>query len=267
MLDPRTLGFLKDLGRHKAEGWFEANRERYDAAHGDLLAATSVLIEEVGKTDGRVPWANPDPRKCLTRIRRDPRFAKGRPPDKTDVFIMLNPIGDRRGSADYFLRVEPGNCHAGASYFVTQPEPLSKIHDRIVARCAEWEGILDAPKFRKSFPKGLASPSSLVRVPRGYDPYHPAANFLRMKGFGAHHSRRGPPAGGRGRVEGRPRSDGGGTALHGLHQRGRRRPALTGAPRGITGGRPPTGDHARRRRIPGRPWPCRGGAAGSSDAR
>lgn len=187
MLDPRTLGFLKDLGRHNAKDWFEANRKRYDAEHGDLLAATSVLIEEVGKTDRRVPRANPDPRKCLTRMRRVPRFAKGRPPYKTDVFIMLNPTGDRRGSAGYFLHVEPGNCYAGASYFVTQPEPLSKIRDRIVTRFAEWEGILNDPKFRRFFPKGLASPSSLVRVPRGYDPCHPAATFLRMKGFGAHH--------------------------------------------------------------------------------
>lgn len=85
------------------------------------------------------------------------------------------------------LHVEPGNCYAGASYFVTQPEPLGRIRDGLVARFEAWQAIVEGAETRKVFPEGVESPSSLKRALRGYDPDHPAAEYLRMKGFGLHH--------------------------------------------------------------------------------
>lgn len=100
---------------------------------------------------------------------------------------MLNPTGDRQGTAGYFLHVEPGNCYAGASYFVAQSERLGKIRDHLVGRFEEWRNIVEGTVIRRVFSQGVESPSTLVRAPRGYDDDHPAATYLRMKGFGMHH--------------------------------------------------------------------------------
>jgi len=187
MLTPETLGFLRTLDRNNTKDWFDGHRDAYEAAHADLLAAAETLRDHADHYDPRAAKANPDLGKCLTRIRRDPRFSKGKPPFKTDFFLMLNPTGDRQGTAGYFLHVEPGNCYAGASYFVTQPEPLGRIRDRLVARFEAWQAIVEGAEARKVFPDGVESPTSLKRAPRGYDPNHPAAEYLRMKGFGLHH--------------------------------------------------------------------------------
>lgn len=187
MLSPDTLGFLRRLGRNNTKDWFDKHRDAYEAAYADLLAAAETLRDHADRYDPRVAKANPDLGKCLTRIRRDPRFAKGKPPFKTDFFLMLNPTGDRQGTAGYLLHVEPGNCYAGASYFVTQPEPLGRIRDRFVSRFEAWRDIVEGKEVRRVFPQGVESPSSLKRAPRGYDADHPAAEYLRMKGFGLHH--------------------------------------------------------------------------------
>jgi len=187
MLNPDTLGFLRKLDRNNTKDWFDRHRDPYEAAHNDLLAATETLRDCSDRYDPRVAKANPDIGKCLTRIRRDPRFSKGKPPFKTDFFLMLNPTGNRQGTAGYFLHVEPGNCYAGASYFVTQPEPLGRIRDQLVARFEAWQNIVEGREVRKVFPQGVECPSSLKRVPRGYDPEDPGADYLRMKGFGLHH--------------------------------------------------------------------------------
>lgn len=187
MLAPDTLSFLRKLERNNTKDWFDRHRDAYEAAHADLLAALETLRDHAERYDPRVTKANPDLGKCLTRIRRDPRFSKGKPPFKTDFFLMLNPTGNRQGTAGYFLHVEPGNCYAGASYFVTQPKPLGRIRDRLVARFEEWQAVVEGAETRRVFPGGVESPSSLKRARRGYDPDHPATEYLRMKGFGLHH--------------------------------------------------------------------------------
>ena len=82
MLSPDTLGFLRKLERNNAEDLFDSHRDAYEAAYADLLAAAETLRDHADRDDPRVVEANPDLGKCLTRIRRDPRFAKGKPPSR-----------------------------------------------------------------------------------------------------------------------------------------------------------------------------------------
>lgn len=187
MVDSATLAFLRDLGRHNSKDWFEKHRDRYDQANADLVSIASLLIEKADRYDDRVRATETDPAKCLTRIRRDPRFARGKPPYKTDVVIMLNSHPVRTETAGYFLHVEPGNCYAGASYFITQAKRLGRVRNRIVERFDEWTSIVEDRMFKAAFPQGLESPSTLKTAPRGFDPDDPAIEYLRMQGFGAHH--------------------------------------------------------------------------------
>lgn len=188
MLDPRTLDFLRNLSRNNNKEWYKANRDAYNRAHDDVVRAAGVLIDRADEYDARVTKREKDPAKCLTRLRRDPRFAREKPPYKTELIIMINSNAVREETAGYFFHVEPGNCYAGASYYITQSERLSRVRDRIVERYDEWLEIMNHSTMRTVFPQGLESPSTLKTIPRGYDRDHPAADYLRMKGFRLHHA-------------------------------------------------------------------------------
>lgn len=186
MIATSTFDFLKGIASHNEKEWFDLHRDAYEAAKADLADLAGALIGRADEFDEKAGKANPDPARCISRINRDMRFAKGKPPYKTDFFVSLG-VGELQSTASYYVHVEPGGCYAGGGIFVTQPEALGKIRDRIVAATDKWDGIVEASEMRKLFPKGLTSPETLKNAPRGYDADHPAIEYLRMKGFCANH--------------------------------------------------------------------------------
>lgn len=186
MIATSTFDFLKGIASHNEKEWLDQHRDAYEAAKADLADLAGALIDRSGEFDDKVGKANGDPVRCVSRLNRDMRFTKGKPPYKTDFFISLG-VGELQSTASYYVHVEPGACYAGGGVFTTAPEALGKIRDRIVAATDKWNSIVEAPELRRAFPKGLTSPGTLKTAPRGYDADHPAIEYLRMKGFCANH--------------------------------------------------------------------------------
>ena len=111
------------------------------------------------------------------------RFGTGKPPYKSEVFIMLNGVGEAQSSASYYLHIEPGNVYAGGGIFVTEPKVLNHIRGRISSSYDAWLSVAESPAMQRMFPKGLTAPDSVKVAPHGYDVYDPAIQYLRMKGF------------------------------------------------------------------------------------
>ena len=124
-----------------------------------------------------------DGAKCLTRLNRDMRFAKGAPPYKTDFYIVLNAAGKNSDRAFYYLHVEPGNCFVGGGVYNPRPDALDKFREKIGSDFAEWQKIITDRNFQKRFPTGIHTPARLTRPPRGFDPDSSAVEFFKMKGF------------------------------------------------------------------------------------
>lgn len=183
MIEKHTFDFLKGIAAHNDKAWFEEHRDDYERAKANLVQVAGLLIDAASRFDPNVAKANAEPARCVTRINRDMRFAKGKPPYKTEMFVMLNGVGDYHASASYYLHVEPGACYAGGGVFMTEPKALDNIRKRIAAAPDKWTGIVESAEMRKAFPDGLTSPETLKRAPQGYDPDHPAIAYLRMKGF------------------------------------------------------------------------------------
>lgn len=183
MIEKYTFDFLKGIAAHNDKEWFEDHRDDYERAKANLVDVAGRLIGAASRFDPKVANANAEPTKCVTRINRDMRFAKGKPPYKTDLFVMLNSVGDYQGSASYYLHVEPGGCYAGGGIFTTEPKALDHIRKRIAASVPKWTGVVESCEMRAMFPNGLTSPGELKRAPQGYDPDHLAIEYLRMKGF------------------------------------------------------------------------------------
>jgi len=183
MINKQTLKFLKDLKVNNSKEWLDENREKYDFAKNDILTLTEQLITAVANFDNTISIAYLDPKKCITRLNRDLRFAKDKTPYKTDYYIVVNKDGKNSPSAFYFLHIEQNNCFAGGGVYNPQPEQLKKIRQEIDYSFEEWTAIIKDKLFKKTFPGGINNSGVLSRVPKEFDEENKASEFLKMKGF------------------------------------------------------------------------------------
>jgi len=183
MIKKQTLKFLKDLKLNNSKEWLEENRKKYDFVKNDVLALTEQLIKVVVDFDKTISNAYLDPKKCITRLNRDLRFAKDKTPYKTDYYIVLNKYGKNSPSAFYFLHIEPDNCFVGGGVYNPQPDQLKKIRQEIDYAFDEWTTIINDKIFKKTFPSGINNSGVLSRTPKEFDEENKASEFLKMKGF------------------------------------------------------------------------------------
>jgi len=183
MINKQTLKFLKDLKVNNSKEWLDENRVKYDFTKNDILTLTEQLITAVADFDNTISNAYLDPKKCITRLNRDLRFAKDKTPYKTDYYIVLNKDGKNSPSAFYFLHIEPYNCFVGGGVYNPQPEQLKKIRQEIDYAFDEWTAIIKDKLFKKTFPSGINNSGVLSRTPKEFDEENKASEFLKMKGF------------------------------------------------------------------------------------
>lgn len=183
MLAPATLKFLKDLKRNNNKPWFDNNRKRYEAAKVDFTTFIQQVIDLHGKNDYSIK--NLVAKDCLFRINRDIRFAKDKSPYKTNFGASINKGGRKAmDSAGYYFHLEPGDSFTGGGIYMPMPEELKKVRQEIDYNFAGFKKILDSKRFKTIF--GELSNNQeykLSRVPKGYDPENPAAEYLKLKSY------------------------------------------------------------------------------------
>jgi len=183
MINKNTLKFLKDLKLNNSKEWLDENKKVYENAKNDILTLAIELITSISDLDKTFLNAYLDPKKCITRLNRDLRFAKDKTPYKTDYYIVLNKNGKNSPSAFYYLHIEPNNCFVGGGVYNPQPAQLKKIRQEIDYAFDEWTAIINDKTFKKTFPSGINNSGVLTKTPKEFDKANQARDFLRMKGF------------------------------------------------------------------------------------
>jgi uncharacterized protein (TIGR02453 family) len=197
---PAALRFLRGLARHNTKEWFEAHRAEYEQA---VKAPMVALVEEMDARLGRLaPEFVGDRRRSVFRIHRDVRFAKDKSPYKTNAacwFFHRDVRGGAtadagggegtgaavHGGAGFYFHLQPGQTFCGGGIWMP-PRPALALRDRIAERHEEFAALVTAPAFRRRF-GALDREAVLTRMPRGYAPDHPAAEWLRFRSFTAGH--------------------------------------------------------------------------------
>jgi uncharacterized protein (TIGR02453 family) len=182
MLQASTLRFLRELKKHNDKTWFDQNRPAYESARKDYESFVQAVIDELGRKDSSV--AGVRAKTCMFRINRDIRFSKDKSPYKTNFGASINRGGKKSKFAGYYLHVEPGESFAGGGIWMPMPAELAKVRQEIDYCLDEFRKILKTAAFKKHY-DGLYTDKeiSLSRVPKGYAPDNPAAEYLKLKSY------------------------------------------------------------------------------------
>ncbi|HEU4629178.1 MAG TPA: DUF2461 domain-containing protein [Gemmatimonadaceae bacterium] len=193
-IPPRALRFLRSLARHNTRDWFEAHREEYETA---LLQPLRELVDEM---DARLALVAPefvgDRRRSVFRIHRDVRFSRDKRPYKTNAACWLfhrdagrtKGLHDSVAAAGFYFHLEPGRCFLGGGCWMPPPPALRRLREAIVDDPDGLAATVATPEFVRLF--GALDEDAgtvLTRLPRGYTPDTPGAEWLRYKSFTATH--------------------------------------------------------------------------------
>lgn len=183
MLQLSTIKFLKELKKNNNKPWFDNNRKTYEAAKLDFACFIQKVIDLHSKKDSTIQHLIA--KDCMFRINRDVRFSKDKAPYKTNFGASINKGGKKAMfSAGYYFHLEPGESFTGGGIYMPMPDELKKVRQEIDYNLNDFKKIIASKKFKSIYGDLDRSPSlSLSRIPKGYEPENPAAEFLKLKSY------------------------------------------------------------------------------------
>ncbi len=181
-IERATLHYLTDLAQHNDREWFQAHRNRYEAALSNMHVFTQALIERMNKHD-RISTTSA--KEAMFRIYNDQRFHKDRPPYKEHFAGGLDRVKPTlRGG--YYFHIQPGATFIGCGFWNPEKEDLRRIRMDILYDHAVWEKLLRGKPLQAHWGK-LDTEGQLKTAPRGFPKEHPAMDLLRLNHFTFRH--------------------------------------------------------------------------------
>lgn len=175
------VAFLKNLKRNNNREWFHKHKDDYESLvklpMQSLIAALQPHFQKFA------PEIEANPKRSIFRIYRDVRFSKDKSPYKTHVAAHFVIRGKAKGveGSGYYVHIEPGQVFLGGGLYMPDGDQLKKIRKAIATRSKEFLSIVEGKSFTKRF--GKLEGEKLSRAPKGYEPTHPMAEWLKFKQF------------------------------------------------------------------------------------
>ena len=174
----KALTFLRALKRNNDGEWFRAHRADYvthiqEPLHR-LLETLNDDLHDVA------PELACTARESTFRMYRDTRFSEDKTPMKTHVAWSLRPRGFPKGyAAGLYAQFDPRETWIGGGLYHPEPPVRTAEREHIATHHRRLTRIVGAPAFVTHL--GALDGDRLTRVPRGFDPDHPAADYLKFK--------------------------------------------------------------------------------------
>jgi uncharacterized protein (TIGR02453 family) len=175
------MTFLRSLRKNNDREWFTPRKAIFEET------VKKPMIDLVGALHREMLRFAPDyvgdPAKCVYRIYRDTRFSKDKTPYKTyaSALFLRNGFDKYTGGAAYYFAVSPDNIEVAGGVYTPDRDVLLEVRRHIADNHKQFRTILNAPRVKKLL--GELQGEALSRVPKGFDPEHPAADLVRRKSF------------------------------------------------------------------------------------
>ena len=187
---PEAFTFLRDLSRNNDKLWFEEHRDVYE---NEVRGPMRRLVEALdARFASFAPEIIGDPKRSMFRIYRDVRFSKDKAPFKTNAGAWFyhrdagRKVGTMAegGGAGFYFHIDPTTCFLAGGMWMPARPALNRIREAIAGQPKALPRLTGAPAFRKRFGE-LGQEVKLRRVPQGFAPDHPAAEWLKLQSFTA----------------------------------------------------------------------------------
>ena len=184
---PEAIEFLAELATNNDRAWFQPRKGEYERLLKEPMESLVRALAERFEARG-IPL-RADPRRSVFRIYRDTRFAKDKSPYKTSIGASF-PWVERTGGGEKaddtphgnggYLHIEPGNMYMGGGMYMAERPRMEAFRRAVIDEEERVRAALEDPALLEAFDP-VHPHESLKRVPPGYPPDHPRADWLRFK--------------------------------------------------------------------------------------
>ena len=184
---PEAVDFLAELAQNNERTWFTPRMADYERLLKAPMEALVAVLADRFEARG-IPLAA-DPKRSVSRIHRDTRFARDKSPYKTNVYARFPWVetgSDHDASDDgapgtsAYFSVMPGESYVGGGMWRPERPRLEAFRVTILDDPDRVRAALEDPHFLAAFGP-VHSHESLRRVPPGFPPDHPMAELFRFK--------------------------------------------------------------------------------------
>lgn len=176
---PKALTFFRELEKNNDRQWFAAHKDIFETVvRQPMIELTSLICDDFRKI---APDYVPEkPEKAIFRIYRDTRFSRDKTPYKTHIgsFLQHRRIEKYAGAAFYF-EVSHRSVGVGGGMYMPGAEQLQAVRQALTTKWRELAEICADRRLMKAL--GSVQGDKMARVPKGFDPQSPAADWLRYK--------------------------------------------------------------------------------------
>jgi uncharacterized protein (TIGR02453 family) len=184
MMTKEALQFLEDLIANNNTEWMHANKKRYENYKKDYHQYIAEILAEIKPLDKSLEPL--EVKNCTFRINRDIRFSKDKSPYKTNMGVWFSQNKNRKNSPGYYIHFEKGNSFIAGGVWCPEPDELKKIRKEIEFFHDDLEKIVNEKNFKKEFAALSREENNVLKnAPKGFEPTHPAIEFLKLKSFTA----------------------------------------------------------------------------------
>jgi uncharacterized protein (TIGR02453 family) len=182
MITKEAIQFIDDLKANNNTEWMHANKKRYDNYKKDYHLFIASVLEEMKPLDKSLDQL--EIKNCTFRINRDIRFSKDKQPYKTNIALWLSTNKNRKNSPGYYIHFEKGSSFIAGGVWCPEANELKNIRKEIAFFYDDLEAIVNNSTFKKEFKEITREESNLLKkAPKGYEPNHPAIEFLKLKSY------------------------------------------------------------------------------------
>jgi uncharacterized protein (TIGR02453 family) len=172
-----AFSFLTRLSKNNNRDWFNAHKDEYLSARGNIIEFAGALLTEMNKHD-KIETASG--KESLFRVYKDVRFSKDKTPYNTHYSGILKRATKKlRGS--YYFHLKPGNSFVAGGFWGPDSDDMKRIRQDIDLNYKDWKKMLAGKTLVNTFGKMIGE--KVATAPRGYAKDHPAIDLLRHKQF------------------------------------------------------------------------------------
>ena len=173
---PEMVKFFRSLKRNNRREWFQPRKHLFDQhVKAPMLELVGAINTDLAKF---APEYVTEPK--IFRIYRDTRFSADKTPYKTHVAASFSRRdSERLGTGGFYFSVSHDVIEVAAGIWHPEREVMLLVRNHIAETHGELSRILADKKSRKL--AGELKGDALSRSPKGFDPAHPAAGFIKMK--------------------------------------------------------------------------------------
>ena len=176
----RMLAYTEALSRNNDRTWFHDNHKQYEEAREDFLMLLDIMkfvvAQEAPSIGESLIFENP--KIFMYRIPRDMRYSRAKEPYNPAFRTYFSPNKKNFLPLSYYLHISHERCFIEGGAWPWEPKDLTRLREHIMYNYEELDDIVRENGI-------VMQGKSLKRVPRGYDPGHPASEWMKYKYYTA----------------------------------------------------------------------------------